>query len=174
MTVYINIGRRVPNSWFRKQAHYVSGMISFQENIWIIINQAINMAKKKANESGKIKFVLTKDKEKEDLNYSIEWLKVFIQGTLEQEKEEYEEAMGLYKPLNRVFKKDSFSKNNDMKKHFKSKLLDGIKVEEAYEKGYGAAGDAMIANKLLEMGILTHIEMIPDHDTRQDEIKMDF
>jgi hypothetical protein len=174
MTVYINIGRRISNGWFRRQTQYVSGLVSFQENIWLIIKQSLNMARRKANQSGKVKFIITNDKEKEDLNYSIEWIKIFIQGNEEQEKEEYDEAMGLYKPLNKIFKKDSLEKNEAMKKHFKSKILDGMKVEEAYEKGYGAAGDSIIANKLLEMGILTHIELIPDYDTREVEIKTDF
>jgi len=53
-----------------------------------------------------------------------------------------------------------------MKKHFKTRVLSQMKIDDAYKKGYGAMEDNNIANKLLEMGILTHIEWIKDFDTR--------
>jgi len=168
MTVLVTVGRRVPRSWFRRQATKVKGLLSFQENMWIMISQSLNMAKKKANASGKIKFVLTKEREEEDMNYFIEWIKIIIQGTKEQEEEEYNEAMQMYQPLNKVFKKD-FPRDDNLAKHFKTKVLSGTKVDEAYNKGYGAIKDGNMANKLLEMGILTHIEWIKDFDTRKGD-----
>jgi len=142
------------------------GFISFQENIWVIIKQAMNLAKRRANESGKIKFVMTHEEEEEDLNYKIHWLKIIIQGSEEDEKEEYEDSMKLYLPLNKIFKKD-MPKNEHMATHFKTKILSGAKVEEAYKKGYGAVSDSNVSNKLLEMGILTHIEWVKDFNDRE-------
>jgi len=173
MTVIVNIGRRVPRSWFRRHAGKVKGFLSFQENLWIIIKQSLGMAKKKANASGKLKFILTTDKESEDINYEIEWIKIIIQGDREQEAEEYDEAMKMYGPLNKVFKK-SIPNDGKMKKHFKTKVLSAAKIDEAYKKGYGAIGDDNLTNKLLEMGILTHIEQIDDFDSRDMAPTPDF
>lgn len=166
MTVLVHIGRRIPRNWFKRVGRTAAGFISFQENIWIIIKQSMNLAKRKANESGKINFNMTYDDEIEDLNYKIQWMKIIIQGTEEQEKEEYEDSMKLYSPLNKIFKKE-MPKNESMSKHFKTKILSSAKVEEAYKQGYGATSDSNVANKLLEMGILTHIEWIKDYDTRE-------
>lgn len=173
MTVQIHLGRRVPRSWFRRQASRVKGLVTFQENIWQIIKQSLHLAKRKANAAGTLKFIMTADREIEDLNYEIEWIKIVIQGTEKQEEEEYNDTMKLYGPLSKTLKKD-IPKDERMKKHFKTKVLSASKVEEAYKKGYGSIGDGSIANKLLEMGILTHIELIKDYDTRNDEIKPDF
>lgn len=166
MTVLLNVGRRIPRSWFRQAAHKAKGFMSFQENIWLIVKQSMNMAKRKANASGKLKFNIVYDKEIEDLNYEIEWMKIIIQGTKEQEKEEFEEAMMMYQPLGNILKKE-IPKNDNMKKHLKSRVLSPIKVEEAYNKGFGSMSDNNISNKLLEMGIITHIEWIEDFGTRE-------
>lgn len=173
MTVLFNAGRRVPRNWFKRQAYRAKGLISFQENLWVMIRQSLSMAKKKANASGKIQFVMTTDREIEDLNYEIEWIKIVIRGTKEQEEEEYNEAMQMYQPLNALFKKE-FPKDENLSRHFKTKVLSGAKVDEAYRKGYGAIKDNNVANKLLEMGILTHIEIIDDFDTREEVHKPDF
>jgi len=165
MTVIVNIGRRVPKSWFRRGFNKVGGLITFQENIWIIIKQSMRMAKKKANASGKIKFVMSYETESEDLNYSIEWLKIVIQGTESQEEEEYNDSMKMYSSLGAVFKKD-MPKDKRFSQHFKTKVLSSAKVTEAYSKGFGEMENNNIANKLLEMGILTHIEWIKDFDSR--------
>lgn len=166
MTVIIHIGRRMPRAWLKRTTHIAVGLMSFSENIWLIIRQSMSMAKKKANTSGLINFVMSFEDETEDMNYKIEWLKIIIQGTKDQEKEEYDEAMKMYLPLNKIFKKEIPSDNN-LKMHFKSKVLSSFKVEEAYKIGYGAAEDKNMANKLLEMGILTHIEFIDDFDSRE-------
>jgi hypothetical protein len=150
----------------------MKGLMSFQENIWIMIKQSLNLARRKAQVSKTIKFVLTQDSEHEDLNYDLEWIKIVIQGSKEQEKEEYDEAMGLYRPLNKTFKKE-MPKDERMMMHIKTKVLSTTKVDEAYKKGYGAIGDNNISNKLLEMGIITHIELIEDYDTRDEIIKFD-
>jgi len=174
MTLKIMIGRRVPKSWFRRTAKKLGGLISFQENIWLMINQSLTLAKKKANADGRLTFVMTKDRENEDLNYYIEWLKIIIQGTEEQEKEEYEETLQLYGPLGKVLKKKEMPKDSRFSKHFKTKILTTTQVQEAYKKGYGAIQDNNMANKLLEMGILTHVEWIKDFDSRDDEVQIDF
>ena len=173
ITLLVSVGRRVPRSWFRRQANRAAGFLSFQENIWIIIRQSLSLAKKKANASGKIKFVMTNDAEDEDMNYQIQWIKIIIQGTKEQEEEEYKEALQMYSPLNKVFKK-AIPEDKRMKKHFKSRILSSAKIEDAYKKGYGALSDNNLSNKLLEMGILTHIEWVDDFDSRDVEVMTDF
>lgn len=139
----------------------------------MIIKQSLSMAKRKANASGKIKFVMTQEREKEDMNYFIEWIKIIIQGTKEQEEEEYNDCLKLYEPLGKIFKK-TLPQDEQMKAHFKTKMLSAMKMDEAYKKGYGAAGDSNIANKLLEMGIITHMELVEDYDTREEEFTTDF
>jgi hypothetical protein len=109
---------------------------------------------------------MTSEDEVEDIHYRLEWIKIIIQGTKEQEKEEYDEAMRMYQPLGKLFKKD-IPKDENMQQHFKTKLIPGFKVEEAYKAGHGAVEDNNISNKLLEMGILTHIEFINDFDSRE-------
>jgi len=173
MTVLINIGRRLPRSWFRRGIHTTLGFISFQENIWLMIKQSLNLAKKKANVDGRLKFILTNEKEPEDMHYEIQWIKIVIQGTKEEEEEEYNESMMMYSSLGKILKKE-ISPSEDFKKHFKTRILNTAKVKEAYEQGYGVAKDNNISNKLLEMGILTHIEWVKDFDIRQNEIKPDF
>jgi len=166
MTVLVNVGRRMPRSWFRRTATKAKGLITFQENIWQMIKQSLSMAKRKANASGEIKFVMTFDREIEDLNYEIEWIKIIIQGTNAQEEEEYNEAMQMYQPFRKIFKKE-MPEDERYKKHFNSKILSASKVDEAYKKGYGAINDNNISNKLLEMGILTHIEWIKELDIKK-------
>lgn len=174
ITVLINVGRRVPKSWFRRTAKKLGGLISFQENIWLIINQSLSLAKKKANAAGTLKFVMTKDRESEDLHYYIEWIKIIIQGTESQEKEEYEETLQLYGPLNNVIGKKELPKDERFSKHFKTKILTSVQVQDAYKKGYGAIQDNNLANKLLEMGILTHVQWIKDFNDREESVKIDF
>lgn len=173
ITLIIHIGRRVPRSWFRRQADKLKGFLSFQENLWLIIKQSLQLAKKKANADGRLKFVMTTENENEDLNYELEWIKIIIQGTKEQEKEEYEDTLKLYNPLNKLFKQD-FPVDDRMKSFFRTKILSQAKVDEAYKEGYGAIGNNNLANKLLEMGILTHVELIDDYDGRINDIKPDF
>ena len=165
MTLIVKIGRRCPKSWARRMVQKVGGLISFQENIWLIINSSITLAKKRATESGKIKFVVTKKKEEEDLNYFLEWIEIVIQGSEKDEESEYNDMQNFYTPLSKIFKKD-MPVDERMAQHFKTKVLGIESLNEAYKKGYGAINNQNIANKMLEMGILTHFEWIKDFDTR--------
>lgn len=170
MTIVLLIGRRVPVSWFRAGITKIQGVISFQEHLWTIIKQSLNLAKKKANASNTgIKFVLTQEEEREDINYKLQWIKIIIQGTKEQEEEEYNDIQGLYQPFGKLLKKD-MPVDERLKKQFKTKILTGEKVQEAYKKGFGTISDRNISNKLLEMGILSHVEWIKDYDNRGDII----
>jgi hypothetical protein len=169
MTLIVHVGRRVPRQWFKRTAKLTAGFVSFQTNIWLIIKQSLQLAKKKANQVGTLSFVLTTDHEIEDSANEIEWMKVVIQGTEEQELEEYNEALKMYSPLGSVLKKQVDIKGGE-RKFFKSKLLNDIKVKEAYDVGYGAANDNNISNKLLELNILTHVELIKDYSQRQNII----
>ena len=171
MTVVVHIGRRVPRSWFRRQANRAKGLITFQENMWQMIKQSMNLGKRKCNASDKGTWVQTFDKEIEDMNYEIEWIKILIQGDEKFEKEEYEDSQKMYQPFAKIFKKE-MPKDDRLRKHFKTKVLSATKVTDAYNKGYGAMSDNNIANKLLEMGILTHVEWIKDFDSRTNNVIM--
>ncbi len=173
MTLRICIGRRVPKSWFRRSVSKAQGLLSFQQNIWMMISQSMSLAKRQANQSGTLKWVQTKEVESEDLNYNIEWIKIIIQGTEAQEQEEKEEFEQLYKPLGKHFK-GNIKKDDRFAKHFKSKLLNPAQIEESYKVGVENMGEDDVMSKLLEMGILTHIEWIKDFDTREVEYKPDF
>jgi len=166
MTVIFRVGRRVPKAWLRRTAQKTAGFLSFQSNIWLIISQSLSLAKRKATESGNIKFVIMKEEESEDLNYKLEWIVCIIQGTEEQEKEEYEDCQKFYAPLNKVFKKD-MPKNDVMSRHFKTKKMTSEQVDKAYKAGYGAIDDNNLSNKLLEMGILTHLSWEKDYQNRK-------
>ncbi len=168
MTVVISVGRRVPRSWFKRTAGKAAGLMTFQENIWQIIKQSLTKAKKAANQDGRVNFVMTTEMEVENLHYQLEWIKIRIQGNEKNEEEEYNEAKQMYKPFGKLLKKE-LPKDDAMKSHFKTKILATEKVQNMYKEGYGAAGDNNIANKLLEMGILTHIEWNKDFSSR-DEI----
>ena len=167
----VNIGRRIPRSWFRRQATKVRGLITFQENIWQMIKSSMSMGMRKCNASGKGKWIQTREIEIEDMHYEIEWIKILIQGDKEFEKEEYEDAMDLYKQFGKIFKSDlQIPKDNPLRKQFKTKILSEAKVNEAYKKGFGSVSDNNLSNKLLEMGILTHVELIDDHEIKESEI----
>ena len=139
--------------------------MTFQENIWMMIKQSLTKAKKLANADGRVNFVMTTEFENEDLHYQLEWIKIQIQGSEENEKEEYDESMQMYKTLGKALKKE-LPKDDAMKSHIKTKILTTDKVQKAYKEGYGALSDNNIANKLLELGILTHIEWEKDFDSR--------
>jgi hypothetical protein len=167
MTVIIHIGRRVPRSWYRRTASRVKGLMTFQENIWQIVKQSLAKAKRKAKEDGRLRFEIVNEVENEDMHYQLEWKKITIQGSPEMEEDEYNDSIKMYDSLGKVFKQE-FPVDNNLAKHFNSKVLSLGKVEEAYKEGYGAMESNNISNKLLEMGILTHIDWIKDFDIRDD------
>ncbi len=167
MTVEIFIGRRLPRAWFKRTASKLGGLITFQENLWIIIKQSMSKAKRAANADGRISFVMTSETEPEDINYQIEWIKIRIEGSKENEQEEYEDALQFYKPLKKLFKSD-LGKDESLKKHFKTKVLTTEKLQEAYKAGYGSVGDNNLSNKMLEMGIITSINWIHDYQDRDN------
>lgn len=167
MTVKVHIGRRVPKSWFRRTAAKAKGLLTFQENMWQMITKSLSTARKKAQNDGRMKFIIQKDFESEDINYQIEWRKVTIQGTPEMEEEEYNDTLKMYDKLGKNFKKD-IDKDDRLSAHFKTKVLSPLQLKEAYSKGYGSIKNNNIVNKLLEMGIVTHVEWIKDYDTREE------
>ncbi len=165
MSLIVKIGRRVPKNWFKRTAGKLGGLITFQENLYIMISQSMQLGKKKCNNSGKGEWVSMKQTESEDLHYDIEWQIHIIRGDEKFEQEEFNDAMKLYDPLGKIIKKD-FPIDGGLGKVFKTKVLTPEKLKEAYSEGYGAMTDKNISNKLLEMGILTHVEWIKDFDTR--------
>lgn len=173
MTLLVRVGRRMPKNWLRRTMTRLGGLIAFQENIWLMIIQSFSLARKKCNASGKGEWAIIKEKESESLHYDIVWFINIIKGTREFEEEEYKDTFKLYDTLGNIMKKE-LPIDENLKKMFKSKILSPEKVMEAYKAGYGSSSESNISNKLLEMGILTHIELIDDYNTRNDIIKTDF
>jgi hypothetical protein len=173
MTVTLKFGRRVPQSWFKRQVFKVQGLLTFQENLWQMLLQSFRMARRKALAESKppIQFVITQDKERESLNYFLEWMTITIQGLPEQEKEEYEEGLRIYDGMTRYFKKNGgkdldYTGNEQLKELFKTKMLDPKQLEKAIEAGKQNVSENNIASKLLEMGIISHIEYKDDYKER--------
>jgi len=169
MTVVVHVGRRVPKSWMRRRVNKVKGLITFQENIWHIITQSFSKARKAARKDGRVSFNIEKVFEEEDFHFQIEWRKITIQGPRDLELEEYDDSMKMYDRLESRLKKD-FPVDNQLSKMFKTKLLPERKVANAYEQGYGAVKDKSMSSKLLEMGIMTHVEFFDDFEARETPI----
>lgn len=124
-------------------------------------------AAKKANSSGKdIKMHYETFTESEDQFWELEWFMMTIVGSKEMEVGEYEDAQNMYKKLGKLFKKD-IDKDQNLSRTFVSNKVPLKTIQECYKKGYGSADDKNISNKLLEMGILTHVEYKEDYDTRE-------
>ena len=169
MTLFVNIGRRVPRNWAKRTMSKVGGLLTFQENIWIMINNSLKLAKKKATEANNgVTFTLMRDNEHEDIAYDIEWIKVIIQGTRKQELEEQSDTMKMYDAFGTTFKKhfSGFGQDPNLKKQFKSKILSEKQVNNAYDQGYGSLKDTSVSQKLLEMGIMTHVDFVDDFVSR--------
>ena len=170
MTLVIKFGRRTNKNWMKRQVQKISGLLSFQENIWLVLCASISKAKKRANQSGIVRFVVTKKTESEDLHYNLEWLEITIQGSKEAELDELKDMENFYAPLQKIFKKD-LPRDENLARHFKTKVISLESMEKAYKEGYGSLENKNLANKLLEMGILMVVEpIINDYDSRPIEI----
>jgi len=162
MVVIIKIGRKTPRQWARRIAHKAKGLLTFQENIWLIIDRSLIMAKKKcASTPNGGTFLKSNYREIENMHYDIEWIDVKYLGNPDQEEEEYQEAMQMYKSLGQLFKAE-FPKDDEFSKRIKTARLTGEQLDKAYSAGYGAAKDQTIADRLLDLGIITFIEKIEE------------
>lgn len=171
MTLYINIGRRMPKRGMRRLASRVKGLVSFQENMWNIISESMKKARRAAKRDGRLVFIIERYEEPEDLFYVIQWMRIKIRGTPEQELEEKREAECMYDKLDKHMK-SSIDTDENFSKQFKSKRLPTYKLKEAYEKGFGAVKNKDISHKLLELGIMTHIELVDDYAHRAPDINL--
>jgi hypothetical protein len=150
----------MPKNWFKRGLEKARGLITQQENIWLQITMAMQMAKRKASKTNLLTFSTTKYVEDESLYFQLEWLKVEIKGTPDQEQEEYGEALTIYKQISKVFKKDPLVKNKDLSKPFKTMQLSPQQFKKVYEIGLKEESDNNIAKILLDLGIIIHIEKI--------------
>ena len=160
MTVIVKIGRRVPRNWFKRTAVKARGLMTFQENIWLIIDRSLTMAKRKATAStSNINFTKQTYREPESMNYDLEWIEVNIVGNPDEEQEEYDEAMGMYKSLGKLFKNE-LPKDNELTKPFKTTRITENQLNKAYKAGYTNTENKSIAQKLLDLGIITVVEKV--------------
>jgi hypothetical protein len=172
MVVIIKIGRRVPRSFFKGVAYKAGGFLTFQENIWLIINRALQMSKNMCDSKPEEQVQITiQGKEEDDgLHYKFQWKIMTISSIFpEKEKEEYEIFMTLYERMGAI--KALMNKKIDTNPEFSkslvnSKVMTEKQWEAAKEAGYGAMNNKDIASKLLEMGIITYAEWKPDKDLK--------
>jgi len=164
MTVSFDVGRRLPRNWFKRGLQKMSDILTFQEHIWYIITSSLRLAKKRAKKAGsELVFIIEKDKEDEDINFMIEWIRIKIKGTEAEEEDEYKDLLKFYEPLNKVFDKNKLKADNPaFKAMFKSKIVNIKTMEKMYKQGLNETGANTIQNKLLELGILSNIEWVKD------------
>lgn len=174
MTLVVRVGRRVPKSFMNKSLQKIKQYMNFQEELWLILKRSFNISRKKF-QNGKMSpegrmdtYDIKEEREDEDNEHEIQWLVMTIQGDQQCEKAEHDEAMSMYKDVKSILRRKPkiMKKEVGMQGWFKSKLVSSEKIEQAYEKGYGAKGDNSIQEILLEMNILTHIELIDDYVER--------
>jgi hypothetical protein len=164
MVVIIKIGRRVPRNWTSRFANRVKGLFTFQENIWLIIDRSLVMAKKKcAKTPNGGTFLKQTFRDVENIHYDLEWTEIKYIGNPTQEEEEYKEALQMFNPLNTVFKSSIEYKNNDIEKVFKTTRLNPVQLEKAYKQGFDSSHGTSIQQQLLKLGIITYIEKIDDN-----------
>lgn len=170
MVVIIKIGRRIPKAFFKGLAYRAGGFLTFQENIWLIIGRAMQMAKNacEKNKEELVEMTIEKREENDGMYYKFQWLIIKVSSIFpEKEREEYNAFMRLYEKLGvikNILNKD-IATNADFSKPFKeSKVMTEAQWEDAKKAGYGAMENKDIASKLLEMGIITHAEWRPDKD----------
>lgn len=175
MVVTIKIGRRVPRNFFKAAGYRAAGLLTFQENMWLIIGRALQMSKNKCDSMPEEQVTITiQNKDEEDgLHYKFQWKIMTISSIFpEKEKEEYDEFMNLYSRVGAIRKvlNQKVDANADISAVIKnSKVLSEKQWLEAKEAGYGALNNKDIASKLLEMGIITHIDWRPDKDSKKIE-----
>jgi hypothetical protein len=156
--------------------------MTYQENIWLIIDRSLVMAKKKCAstpEGGT--FIKKNYRDMEDLHYDIEWIEINFIGNPTQEEEEYKEAMEMYNNIGSIFKKTQIPDNPELNKMFNTVRLNKEQLDEAYKAGHGSVADTSISRQLLNLGIMTHIERIiekapeigagQDHQVLKDSFK---
>lgn len=170
MVVTIKIGRRIPRSFFKSAAYKTAGFLTFQENIWLIIGRALQMAKNAcdAKPEEQVQMTIQNKEEDDGLHYKFQWKVVTVSSIFpEKEKEEYDAFMTLYEKVGAI--KNLLNKKVEVNADFSqtlkhSKVMNEIQWEEAKKAGYGSLNNKDIASKLLEMGIITHAEWKPDKD----------
>lgn len=170
MVVIIKIGRRIPRGFFKSAAHRTAGFLTFQENMWLIISRALQMAKNgcDAKPEEQVTMTLQNKDENDGLHYKFQWKIVTISSIFPaKEQEEYDQFMTLYSKIGsikqildlKLTSNPEYSKTMD-----NSKVLSAAQFDEAKRAGYGALHNKDIASKLLEMGIITWAEIRLDKD----------
>lgn len=162
MTVIIKLGRRIPRNFYKRMMYKTAGLLSFQENIWLMICRAFQMSKNAAdrNPDKNVSISIKSVDEAEDLHYVIQWKIVTVSSIFkEKELEEYNAAMQMYDRFSvmKTLLNKKVESNDEFKRVFRSKFISPEEFEKAKEAGFGALSDKNIANKLLELGIFTVI-----------------
>jgi hypothetical protein len=114
------------------------------------------------NGVGKIyDFTILNDSELEDISNKIIWMNITVQGDKDAEIAEHEAILKMYSTLGNMMQKE-VKVNQNMKKVFKTHLLTEQQIMKAYNSGLENAGAQKVVDKLLELGIMTYIELKED------------
>ena len=174
MVLTIMFGRRIhrnqDKNWFSKQLGKMKKTLSVQQYLWNNIEYGIKLscikmdkAIKKRNDAGDFSFSYSKDKyvEEENLHYNIEWLRLIINGSHEEEMEEYHQTMKSFDTLenNQSIKKNTkgIEIDPELSQAYRSKLR-GRHANKLLTKGYERVKDITIVKTLNDVGILVSVE----------------
>ena len=172
MTVLIKVGRRVPrakgNNWFSKRLNKARNLDMIQSHIWKTVGYGLGLATAKMGQYQKknpdtFQFTKTKYKEKETLNYDIEWIEIVITSTPELEEEEYNASLKLFSNLENlpVLKKykegDNVEIDEELAANYAHKVKKG-KVKKMLDAGYERVKGLTLSKSLNDVGILTIVE----------------
>jgi len=170
MVVIIKIGRRVPRAWTSRVVNKIKGLFTYQENIWLIIERSLAMAKKKcAKTPNGGTFLKQSYRDMEDLNFDLEWIEVKYIGNPSQEEEEYNESLKMFEPLKNIFKSDLADNDKDLTKAFKTARLNKEQIEKVYKVGMDASQGNSIQQQLLRLGIITYVEWVKDFQSQPQD-----
>lgn len=163
MTVTIKIGRRMPRVFARRLLERGKNWLSLQQQIWLYINLAFSGAKKAADNRPEEQVVITIENktEFEDLQWQLEFKIITVSSIIHaKEVEEYEEVMGIYKKFNllKQLQGKKIEGNEGVRDAFNSKVITKEQFEKSKIAGLEAIGKENVADKLLDLGIVTIIE----------------
>jgi len=186
MVLQIMFGRRIHRNsdkkWFARQVGKMKQTLSIQQYLWSNIEYGLKLACikmdksiKKRNDIGDYSFNYSKIKykENESLNYDIEWIKLTINGSYEEEMEEYHQTMKSFDTLqnSRIFKQNTKNielNDEELSQDYEHKIR-GKKAQSLLQKGYDRVKDMTIVKTLNDVGIIVSVEPPKKADTIEND-----
>lgn len=191
MSLIIRIGRRIYRNdsdrrWYIRQARKFKNTMSVQQAMWNNIQYALKLATirmdkrikkdKKKTGTSKFKYIKKKYIEEESLNFNIEWIRLYIYGTYEEEMDEYYDTLKFFDKIgnNRVFKQriKSVDINPELAQEYHKKVR-GKKAKKLMKKGFEKVKDVSIAKALNDIGIIVIVDKPKKPEDKENGEKQD-